>query len=349
MLKPDEVIQHILSKEYVLEHGVYEQDLSDEYYIDDNNVYQYGQMFDKPLDEDGKPFCGIGYDLRGDVYAGYTEYTNGWQDGFEVGYYDSGKLKDISYLKENEEYYGYSWHENGILKSAWENHRKDVLRYERHKEYDETGRLIKQTMKCELQCIYEFDAPDPKYEVEWYENGEFKKIINHSPYRSVLYAGILLDENGYPVKYVLNQNYASETESPEHYAKVWNIGCFTDEAYRFEGDFLIHLYSTGWLPYSGKLCHRHKDGWIVKVTEYDWGRVKGQQQKYYENGQLQEEYHIENGEEYGNHLWWYENGILKKAVIRCSRRWGSKVMQVVHFDEAGNVISESEKDEDGNQ
>ena len=338
MLRPEEVIQHILSKEYVLKYGVSEQDLSDEYYIDDHKEYQYGQMFDKPMDEGGKPFNGIGYDLRGGLYLGYTEYKDGWQHGYEVEYYDSGKLDSLSYLKEKEEYYGYAWHENGILKTAWENHRKDYYGYERRKDYDETGRLIKQTIKCELQCVYEFDAPDPKYEVEWHENGEFKKILNHSPGRRELYAGLILDEKGYPVERILNPNYTSETESPEDYAKVLSIGCFADEVYRFEGESLIHLDSTGWMPYSGKLCYRHKEGWIMKVAEYGKGRLKGQQQTYYKNGQLKEEYFIENGVEYGNHLWWYENGILKKAVIRSARRWGAKDVQVIHFDETGKAI-----------
>lgn len=341
MIRPEEVPRHLLSKQYVLAHGVPGESLSDEYYIDDKGVYQYGQMFDKPLDEGGKPFCGISYDLRGDdLYLGYTEYKDGWQHGIEVAFYDSGRLCDFSYLKEREAYYGYSWYENGILKKLWEHHRKDVPGYERSKEYDETGRLVKQTIKCEMWFSHDFDAPDPKYEVEWHENGEFKRIQNHFPQRSELYSGLILDENGYPIKGIVNPNYNSETESPEHYAKVWNIGCFTKEAYRFEGEYLIHLYNTGWLPYSGKLCHRHVDGWIVKVTEYDRGFVKGKQQVYYANGKLKEEYHILDGVEYGNHIWWHENGVIQKALIRSSRLAGSKQVQVVCFDDSGNMISE---------
>ena len=341
MIKPEEVPQHLLPKQYVLEHGVPDQSLSDEYYIDDNGVYQYGQMFDKPLDEGGKPFCGISYDLRdGDLYLGYTEYKDGWQHGIEVGFYDSGQPRDFSYLKEKEAYYGYSWYENGVLKKRWEHHRKDVPGYERSKEYDEAGSLVKQSIKCEITLTYQFDSPDPAYEVEWHENGEFKRIKRLSAKHYDLYAGLEFDENGYPMGRIVNPHYAAETESPEHYAKVWNIGCFTKEAYRFQGEYLIHLYSTGWLPYSGKLCHRHVDGWIVKVAEYERGLIKGKQQVYYANGKLKEDYYIEKGVEYGNHFWWHENGVMQKALIRSSRLAGSKQVQVICFDSSGNVISE---------
>lgn len=178
MLKPEEVSHSLLSKEYVMEHGVLNTTLSDEYYTDENGQSHYERWFDKPRYEGGKPFTGIAYGflVKGGEYAGYTEYKDGYQYGVDVSLYaGTGLPRVFSYWKDDE-HYVYCWHQNGTLGRVYEHHRKDARHYDRSKEYDETGRMIRQRINCEMQFSYDISASDSKYEVSWHENGEFRLI-----------------------------------------------------------------------------------------------------------------------------------------------------------------------------
>ncbi len=81
MINYDDIIAGLFSLEYVLRNGVLYDSLSDEYYWE-NGVNHYERMFDKPMDDGGKPFSGIAYELypEGNI-RGYTEYKEGYQYG----------------------------------------------------------------------------------------------------------------------------------------------------------------------------------------------------------------------------------------------------------------------------
>lgn len=66
MLTPEEVRGILLPDEYVIEHGIFYESLADEYYYDEDGIYHYERMFDKPMDEGGKPFTGVAFAFFGD-------------------------------------------------------------------------------------------------------------------------------------------------------------------------------------------------------------------------------------------------------------------------------------------
>lgn len=342
MLKPDEVSHSLLSKEYVMEHGVLDTTLSDEYYTDENGQSHYERWFDKPRYEGGKPFTGIayGFAINGE-YAGYTEYKDGYQYGVDVSLYAGTGLPSVFSYWKDDEHYVYCWHQNGTLGRVYEHHRKDARHYDRSKEYDETGRMIRQRIECELHFTYDFSSPDPKYEVSWHENGEFRLVRNISPTRNDLYSEMEFDENGYPVSFTLNPHYAPESLSADKNLEIVNSKLFCDR-FRIAGDVMQYRNDKGgWHPFSGKICYRDQEGCLEKLMEYKEGYRYTAQYLYYANGNLREYYCISDGKEYNHHFWWYPEGILKKAVLySCD----CKHKHTVEFDEYGNVILDQDDD-----
>ena len=347
MLKQEEIPKYLLSKEYVLEHGMPDDQLVDEYYIDDNGVYQYGQWLDKPLDEGGKPYNGVAYLLTEDgEYSGYQEYKNGYPYGVGVSFYpESGRMAHFSYenTEENAEEYSYfQWYENGVLQKTVEEYIKRVPGYEKTKEYDESGRLVKVrvSFRPNLFADYDFDHPDPAFEVLLHENGEIRQIRKLSPSHYSFISECEFDAEGKLVRFALNPHYNPDSSSPEHETAHQQIKTF-DASFREQGGIILyHHPDAGWLPHSGSLCFRHRAGWIEKIMEFERGRQKGRQKLFYADGRLREEYLInDNGQECGKHLWWYSDGVLKKAVIYSPDR---KHSRTVAFDKSGNVISEHE-------
>ena len=226
MLQPDEVISELLTHEYVKEHGVPYESLSDECYWE-NGVNHYERMFDKPMNEGGKPFSGIAYETYG-----YTVYKDGYQCGDDVTFYPSGKLRRFSRLTENE-YYIYCWHENGLLRYFKENHRKDAPNYYRIREYDENGILTKQKIHSEFSFIYDFTAPNDKFEVKWHKNGEFRNFRCLSPTRETFYSYFEYDAAGYPIKYKINPFYSPEYLSSNRYVKSFSVCTFDKKDYQY--------------------------------------------------------------------------------------------------------------------
>lgn len=336
MKRPDEISTELLSAEYILDHGVSGEELIDEYYYDDNGVYHYEQMFDKPKDEGGKPFSGLAYELRRDgTIVGYTEYKNGYHHGNDVTYYLSGALRRYSRYTDTENYI-YMWHENGTLSFVKHNHRKDDPQYYRIKEFDENGKLIKQTIYCEIHYVYEHNSPNTTHEVTWHKNGEFKLIKNTAPARGIFYSEMEFDENGYPVRFAVNPSYSPDYLSAQRYSDFHHITTF-DNDYRFDNDMLIYRSEYGWFKYSGKLGFLYKSGEIEKIMEYKDGLQCGAQHIYYRNGGLKEEYYISKGKEYNRHICWYESGTIQEAVIY-SR--SSTATYRILFDKNGNKAQE---------
>ncbi len=70
--------------------------------------------------------------------------------------------------------------------------------------------------------------------------------------------------------------------------------------------------------------------------EYEDGIPSGAQYMYYKNGNLKEEYCISNGKEYYRHIYWYESGTIREAVIYSKNR---SSQYHVSFDKKGNVIN----------
>ena len=146
MLKPEEVRSVLLPDAYIKEHGVSYYSLADEYYYDENGVYHYERMFDKPMEEGGKPFTGLAFEVYDDSQqiGFYIEMKDGYQFGDYVGFYENGALSFYTRMDEKE-YYKYEWYENGALKmfTDWRRKGEQVLKH--IKEYDENGKLIRES------------------------------------------------------------------------------------------------------------------------------------------------------------------------------------------------------------
>lgn len=334
MVNYDDILAGLLSSEYVLKKGIPYDLLTDEYYWE-NGVNHYERMFDKPMDDGGKPFSGIAYELypEGNI-RGYIEYKEGYQYGDDVTFYPSGKLWRYSRYTKTENYI-YEWYENGVISFIKQNHRKDAPQYYRTREYDENGSLLKQSVYCEIRFSYDYNAPDKSYEVTWHENREFKSIKKSSPSRETFYSYFEFDEAGYPVRYNVNPFYSPEYLSPEKYKRTLSIGYF-NENHRFEGKLLMYRSGYGWLRYSGSLCFQYKNGDLEKIMEFKDGIPRGAQYIYYKNGNLKEEYCISEGKEYYRHIYWYESGTIRETVIYSKNR---SSQYHVSFDEKGNVIN----------
>ena len=83
-MKQEEIPQYLLSKEYVLEHGMPDDKLEDAYYIER-----------------------------------IMDYERGCQDGFLKLYYANGKLREhYRITKEGQEIKHFWWYPNGVLKRA---------------------------------------------------------------------------------------------------------------------------------------------------------------------------------------------------------------------------------------
>lgn len=148
MLKPEEVRGSLPSETEIKEHGVSYYALADEYYYDEDGVYHYERMFDKPMDEGGKPFNGVAFETYddSDQIGFFIEYKDGYQFGNHAGFYENGALSFYTRMDEKE-YYTYKWYENGVLKKMTERDIACGKTCGRSREYEwyETGVLQKKT------------------------------------------------------------------------------------------------------------------------------------------------------------------------------------------------------------
>lgn len=325
----------LLSKDYVIKNGVLlDKTFSFECYGDN-----YEQLFDKPMDEGGKPVNGLVYDLFPDgALWGYTFYQNGYQRGDDVTFYTSGKLLRFSRYTDKENFI-FEWYENGQLKMYKENCRPDVPHYYRSKRFDEQGRLTVQDIFCEVHFFYKPDSPDKSCNVTWHESGEFKRIEWLQPTCDDFYSALEFDEQGMPVDFEINPFYCPAYMSREKVMNSYNTVIFDDnnKNYKYDGGFLLKKYfECSWCKYSGKLAFLYNDqsqgkGDIEKILEFDHGEPSGEQYIYYKSGQLKEFYCISKGREYYEHTYWYESGTVREAVLyshdmlhKCTVRFNEK-------------------------
>lgn len=83
---------HILSEQYVVEHGTdFEEKLWFTSYSD--------EVLDNPEDEGGSPFNGLAYELyeNGDL-AYYSYYKDGFLEGDFVRFHHNGNVKSLDYM-----------------------------------------------------------------------------------------------------------------------------------------------------------------------------------------------------------------------------------------------------------
>ncbi len=226
MLTPEEVRELLLpvDPDYLIEHGIDDDSdmLEDGFYTDANGIYHYQRVMDK---ETFTPFNGLLIRFSEDDpdrIEGYSQMKEGYPLD-DVEFYESGAL--FSYERHDEsEHYVYTWHENGALQSVGVWNRRDERDYNRCRDYDETGRLIQQRVKCEIKATYEPDAADSPFDFTFHANGEFRKITLKAPTADDFYTGIELDPDGYPVRISVNPHYTEESlgvarESTHHWHK----------------------------------------------------------------------------------------------------------------------------------
>lgn len=313
MKTPEEIKDIILPNEYVLEHGVDENTLYDEYYYDENGMYHYQRMFDKPMDEGGKPYTGIAWCSYGDcARMSYSVYRDGYPCGEEVIFYDSGALK--SYWTDDENY-GYEWYENGALKSERYLLFTDIQTNDRMiREYDKSGKLMFQRFICrkshqkDIDVLFECDRPEQVPEVTFHDNGSIAQVKFSSQDGSGLYSKIELDGGGIISDICIDPFYMPEhlraeghEEQKEHY-----------ETFTYYGNFLSG--KEGRYEYWGLICFGYKDGYLEKVT--DLMKLIPDMAKYYSHDStLNEEYSISGTLEYHGHIWRYENGVIRRVLL----------------------------------
>lgn len=136
----------VLSLEYVKEHGVLYSD--DVFYLDD---FKSCVLYDKDPKLGGKPFTGLLYELDDNgILRYYKYYTEGFDDGEYVEFYDSGAIASYCIMK-----YGafvdklYEWHRNGKLKYFKEidKNRKQIITI----RFDDAGNIVFLMEKGEIK------------------------------------------------------------------------------------------------------------------------------------------------------------------------------------------------------
>lgn len=126
---------NILSKEYVIEHGIY---------FDGEKICWSGEYGDLISDCEGILFTGLLYELyKNDNLTYYSFYENGVQNGISIEFHISGKPESYGVFKKGSLVgKSYEWYENGVIKRI-RNHYKNDYHY-KYIEYDENGSIIKQ-------------------------------------------------------------------------------------------------------------------------------------------------------------------------------------------------------------
>lgn len=126
----------VLSKEYVLEHGMdFDEKLWFTSYSD--------EVLDNPEAEGGKPFTGLAYELYNNgTIAYYCYYKNGFKEGPYIKFYSNGKVKSTDCMKKGQTRgIRKIWYENGELKYEGEFKFGICLKYT---EWDKQGNIIGQ-------------------------------------------------------------------------------------------------------------------------------------------------------------------------------------------------------------
>ena len=334
MQTPEEVKEMLLpvNVEYIKQHGVDWECLSDEFYWE-NGFNHYDRKFDRPMAEGGKPFTGLRYEFwDSDHLACYTQMKDGYPLGDDVGFYRSGALQSYTRIDDTE-HYRYEWHENGVLKAVTQWNRKDNQQYYRSREYDETGKLLRQRIKFEIEAIYQPDDLNPRFDFLFHENGEFRQITNKAPSACDLYSEIELDPDGIPVRFVVNPHYIKYSLSECLHYYFSNYKTFDEKEFRYKNGVLqcrCGEHGTTWRRASGDILFHdgaHGDKFLV----YDDGIPRGPQHIYDPSGQIREYYCISKGKEYCHHIYWYPNGMIREAIVYSHY----DVMLRVTFDDKG--------------
>lgn len=127
---------HILSEQYVVEHGTdFEEKLWFTSYSD--------EVLDNPEDEGGSPFNGLAYELyeNGDL-AYYSYYKDGFLEGDFVRFHHNGNVKSLDYMiKGQTRGLRVMWYDSGEKKYDGEYNFGICLRYT---EWDMQGNVTRQ-------------------------------------------------------------------------------------------------------------------------------------------------------------------------------------------------------------
>ena len=133
----------ILSQDYVFEHGTDWDEVDITECIMKRITYLcYRDDWGYP--DYSKRFSGVLYQL----YNGkpnlwyYMHYKNGLQDGVEVGFYDTGEVKNyLVYYKDRVVGKNYVWYENGKIYSINDWDQREYVDFDENGEITDEGKL----------------------------------------------------------------------------------------------------------------------------------------------------------------------------------------------------------------
>lgn len=338
MLTPEEIREILLldNADDLIARGIDSESdrLEEEFGYDENGIYHYQQVYDTEV---GKPFNGLMiwfFEDDPDRIERYAQMKNGYPLD-NVYLYRSGALSSYERWDDTERYM-YEWHENGALESVRVWHRRDQRKYCRSRFYDETGRMISQSVGCEIAAAYKPDAADSPFAFTFHENGEFRKITLKAPTADDFYTGIELDPDGYPVRISVNPHYIEDSLDKQLHCYRASTKTFNEKEFRVQDGRLEYLESRDKKWYSVN-CHvLFRDGMHgYRLLDYRYGILYGPQSIFYPSGQIQEFYGIDSKGEYRHHIHWYPNGIMREATVYSHY----DVMLHVTFDDKGNQLS----------
>lgn len=331
----------ILSSQYVIENGILDNGQFFYEYEDENGVTNDGQAYDKPRVDGGKPINNLVYTVypSGELES-YYYLLNGFNVPDSAEFYKNGQVSERDYRDvQSNERYTIEWYENGAIKSFWKSNKNGFIWQD---SFDETGNIIKKGIKCgKLLFFYDFLNPDKTVEVSWHENNRFKRITWNEPDSEHLYRDVTFDANENITQLVINNLYAPKSilrdgELRMKYAERY------DSSFEIIDGLLIQTDKDNVKKtFTGTLIDTYNDSTIKYVFNYKNGKLSGNQNQYYPNGQLAEFFDSVNGKISLQKYVWFNSGKLKSALIYLVHK---KNFYFTEFDHNGNIITQYETD-----
>lgn len=332
-------VPEILSLHYVFENGIIDNGQFFYEYEDENGITNDGQAYDKPRTENGKPITALVYT----VYAsGELESYNYLVNGFDVPdsaeFYKNGQVSVRDYWDTlNNERYTLEWYENGAIKSFWKSDNSGFIWQD---SFDEADNIIKKGIKCgKLLFFYDFLNPDEKVNVMWHKNNKFKRIVWKEADSEQLYREVSFDENENITELIINNLYAPKyilNDGMQHFRYAEKY----DDSFKMIDGLLIQKDNESNL-FTGVLYDTYNDGTLKYVFNYKNGKLSGNQNRYYPNGQLAEFFDCVKGKIGIQKYVWFDSGKLKSALVYLVHK---KNFYYTEFNQKGNIIAQYETD-----
>lgn len=311
----------------------------------------------------GTLICDGKYDVKGGKKGNWNYYTNGalnsvsnYEENNTTGeakwYYIDGDLSGINQYKDDKKQgYSVSYYQNGQME--YQGYYENDLAVGEWRTYYQDGTLarIRYYHKDKLHGLEQNFSVDGKiYSEKKHHFGELKEVSYYHNDGKLLES---IKYNTFPKQNKINYlHYNNTTHTSYNYVGGKKHGTCTK--YHFNGE----LYAKGEY-YLGEMHGEWKfyndRGQLTKIENYSHGKLNGKVE-YFDNNQLTEVAHYQEGNQVGKNLIYYQNSdILKKEFSYREDKYHGTAkfytpkseLQYVRYYNDGELLGYSYKDKSG--